>query len=293
MVAKWYICNLGKDQHIQRLYYAVNEAGREAVVLSLKEMYEMTETPSDERACVVTSGSIWLNTHLRENRPNWIGNWHDESLYLCQRYYAYFGKYITQQNYVMMPLAEVVRQRKSLYDKLGVERQLFIRPDSGMKEFTGEIVCEERFDSFQQMAYDNPKVTRDLLCVVSSPVKIKKEVRLVIRRGKVVAGSTYRIAGHIISEPLEEQPESVEIIAFAEKVLADNPPPLPPIHVLDVAVHEDRLSVMEVGCFCCAGMYEIDRRKLVTAVSEAAEEEYATFCANAESAKAEGTVGPS
>lgn len=279
MKAKWIICNLGKDADIQNLGYAVQESGRDAEIISLKDMSEMLDTFNDEKACVVTSGSIWLNGYIRKQRPNWIGNWYNPQLFTCQRYYAYWGKYITQRKYTMLPLAEVFRQKERLYAEYasvdGSRRSLFIRPDSGEKEFAGEVIDYDRFNGWKDAFIDPCDLSPDLLCVVSYPVEIEKEMRLVMQKGKVVTGSTYRIHKHILQEPLEELPDRTEIIAFAERVCSDNPPPLPPICVLDIAVHEDGYSIMEVGCYGCAGLYKCDRRKVAIAVSEAAEEEYA------------------
>ena len=95
---------------------------------------------------------------------------------------------------------------------------------------------------------------------------------MVIKDGKVITGATYRIAKHIADEPLDEAMD--EVVAFAEKALADNPPPMPPVHVLDIAIEPDKMSILEVGCFCCAGLYCCDRRKIALAVSEAAETEF-------------------
>lgn len=272
MKAKWIIVNFGKQDQLTQLFYGIQEAGREAEVVSFKDFVEMTETFSDERACIVTTGSIWVNTHTRKMRPNWAGNWHDESLFTCKRYYSFWGKYLTQQDYMMLPLGEIERRKDWLYQKVGVEDEMFIRPDSGAKEFTGELVSKGRFDAWlNEVKGVN---TADLLCVVAPPRRLDRELRLVIKDGKVVTGASYRIAKHLAQEPLHEMNGMDKVVDFAEKVLADNPPPLPPVHCLDIAISGDNISVLEVGCFCCAGLYCCDRGRIAVAVSEAAEEEF-------------------
>ena len=276
--AKWLICNLGKDDHIQQLYYGVLESGREAEVISLKQFAEMVETPSEQRACIVTAGSIWMNGEIRKMRPNWAGNWHDESLYDCTRYYTYWGEYITQQNYIMLPFAEMVRRKDWLYKTIGVDDQIFFRPNSGGKEFTGAAIGKGAFDSWAKhvsgVEFNFETLKKDLLCVAAKPKRLKKEFRLVIKDGKVVTGSAYRIAMHAWMEPLEDAGEKDDVVKFAEDLLAKNLMPLPAAHVLDIALEDDRISVLEVGCFCCAGLYKCDRRKIALAVSEAAEAEF-------------------
>jgi len=276
MKAKWLILNIGKDNHINELFYGVQECGRTAEVIPLKDFYEMLETPSPESACIVTSGSIWANSYVRKQRPNWVGNWHDESLFTCSRYYSYWGKYITQQNYVMLPFSEIRRRMDWLYSDIGFEDEIFIRPDSGAKEFVGEVVSRGRFNAWETEAKNGENWKSDLLCVVAKPQNIDREFRFVIKNGKVVTGSTYRLAKHISMERMADIDDISAVIAFAEQALADNPPPLPPVHVLDIADCGGKFSILEVGCYCCAGLYESDRRKIALAVSEAAEEEFAS-----------------
>lgn len=272
MKAKWLIVNFGKQEQLNHLFYGVQECGREAEVVSMKDFVEMLEVPSQERACIVTTGSIWVNEYTRKQRPNWSGNWHDETMYTCQRYYSFWGKHLTQQDYVMLPLAEIERRKDWVYDKIGVEDDVFFRPSSGAKEFTGEVIGRGRFNAWLDQIKD--KNTADLLCVAAPPKKLDRELRLVIKDKKVVTGATYRIARHVADEPLTEGPYD-KVVEFAERVLADNPPPLPPVHCMDIAIEGDgRLSVLEVGCFCCAGLYCCDRRMITKAVSEAAEEEF-------------------
>lgn len=274
MKAKWIICNLGKDDHIRSLFYGVQECGRTAEVLSIKEFYDLLETPSDERACVVTSGSIWANTYVRKQRPNWCGNWHDESNFTCSRYYSYLGDHITQQEYVMLPFAEMLRRQDWLFQAFGVDDEIFIRPDSGAKEFCGEVISRARMASWAEFVSGGENWRKDLLCIVGRPKRMDREFRLVVKRGKVATGSIYRFAKHIEMTPLDNIEDQNDIINFAESVLAEAKMPLPPVYVLDIADSEGKLSVLEIGCFCCAGLYECDRRKIALAVSEAAEEEF-------------------
>lgn len=275
MKAKWLIVDVGKQEALTQLFYGIQEAGRTAEVISLKDFNEMTEALDEKRDCVVSVGSIWSNTVLKKMRPNWIGNWHDESLFTCRRYYSFWGQNITQKDYVMLPLAEIERRKDWVYDKVGIEDEMFIRPDSGAKEFTGEVVSRSAFDAW--LNRNKQYNTRDLLCVVAPPQRIDRELRLIIKDKKVISGSTYKIAKHVAQYalgPLEDR-EMDKVVAFAEEVLAGESPPLPPVHVLDIAVQGDRISVLEVGCFCCAGLYFNDRRAIAEAVSEAAEAEFA------------------
>src|SRR5205823_131995 len=110
-------------------------------------------------------------------------------------------------------------------------------PDSGDKDFTGEVVAYECFEKWVDHLKSFNEVPMDTLCVASAKVPISKELRLVVVGGKVVSGSTYRVNGEIDLQPLDDQPDAASILDFANLVLATNPPPLPPVHVLDIACH--------------------------------------------------------
>ena len=276
MKPKWLICNLGKDEHIQSLYYGALENDIPVEVLSLKEFAELLEPDNDEKACVITMGSIWLNTYARERRPNWFGCFHDKKTFLCSTYYKHWGQYITQKDYFFCTLDELRGTWGFTKPRFkGEDPKFFVRPDSGEKEFVGEVVRVKDFDIWYKRVTEVYSVKPDEKIVVSQVVDIDKELRLVIADKKVIDGSVYKAGNHLWMSNLNDQDDKDEIIAFAEKVLNDNPPPLPPYHVLDIAVHPDKsMTVMEVGCFCCCGLYDCDRRKIVPIISDVAEREY-------------------
>lgn len=267
--AKWQICNLGKDIHIQELHYGALECGRESKIVSLKDIAEIYESASDEQDCIITCGSIWSNTALKEVRPNWIGNFHNKKMFCCSSYYPKWGKYLTQKNYCFLPLAEVIRRIDWVFDNFSVEGEIFIRPDSGEKDFPGNLKSKKALLGWYR---SSPEALPSLMTVVSSPVDILKEIRLVIADNEIVAGSVYKMAKHIHTEGL--QAVDSKVIEFVKKVLRDEPPELPPYFVLDLAEEPDGLSIMEVGCFCCCGLYDCDRRKVAEGVSRAAERFY-------------------
>lgn len=270
MKAKWLISNLGKDVQIQALNYAVQETGRESKIITLGDIAEMIETESQEKDCVVVCGSIWGNKALQQARPSWIGNFHNKKQFCCSSYYSYWGKYLTQQHYCMLPLSEVIRKKDWLYETFGKDGLVFIRPDSGEKEFNGELVHKEMFNYWQECVFNNPESTPDIICVVAKPVEILKEIRFVIADNKVVTGSFYRIAKHLHYASLDED-SWTECLDFINAILAENVHKLPPYFVLDIAIEPDKMSILEAGCFCCAGLYECDRKKIAESISISAE----------------------
>ncbi len=276
MKAKWIISRLSSDRAMWNLSYAVQEADREVEVLSIDECLTQLYEPNNEVACKVVIGTILVTKTAKENRPNWIpGSWHIPDVFKCSNYYSYWGKYLTQKNYAFLPLGEVIRRKEWIYATFAKDESLFIRPDYGEKSFNGEVVSIEHFEEWVEHVQSGWAVPMNTMCVVSSIEKIGRELRLVIADGKVVTGSVYKVGRGVFWDSLEKQTDSMAIVEFAEKVVADNPPSLPSVYVLDVGETDGVYSVIEVGCFCCAGLYECDLRKIASKVSEAAEKEFA------------------
>ena len=277
MKAKWIITLYGQDDDVNSLYYTIASTGREVEVVTLKHMFEeIIDKPSQEKACVIVTGPTSVTIRLGRSKSMWVpGTYHLSDTYKCSNYYAYIGEHLTQRKYTFLPLAEIDRTKDYLYEQFGVEDKIFIRPDIGEKAFTGLVVHKNQYKNWKETRDCTPLST-NILCVVSSPVKIERELRLIMHKGKVVTGSTYYVMGMKYDEPLEEQPNKQAIIEFAENA-ASKLKEFPPVYVMDIAVDEFGLSVMEVGCVNCAGWYASDLRKTVEAMSEAAEFEYTDY----------------
>ncbi len=276
MQSEWVICNINDNEDLNKLAYAVQETGRKASVVSLEYVANLEK--DNERKCVVTKGSIWSNRSLLKSRPNWIGNFHSKEKFLCSNYYPVWLKKITQQNCIMLPFSRIKTEKDKIYKNLGIDDTIFIRPDSGEKEFNGELVVYERFNNWHEYVSANltnldTEREEDILCIIASPVLIEKEFRLIIADGKVVTGSTYRIQKHLISESIEDHPEE-GLIKFVESLIRDRSPRLPPYYCMDIAKTKEGFSILEVGCFCCCGLYACDLRKIAEKISESAEKFY-------------------
>jgi hypothetical protein len=263
------------------MYYAVQEAGREVDVISLKDCFEKHSESRTDRDCVIFRGSINGSSLIKQNRPNWIGTYHSQPTFCCSNYYSYWGKYLTQKNYIMMPVAEVLRKWDWLFKTLGKNNKLFIRPNSGEKEFNGQLISHEMKESWKMMTVCIQNCLINEMCVISSPINIQKEFRLIIADNKVITGSLYKELDFIKSEPLEDQRDKSDIVEFAERIINDDvnspvykPPTLPPVYCLDIAFASGEYSILEVGCFCCCGLYLCDIHKIAIEVSETVEKNF-------------------
>lgn len=270
MIASWILCNVGNPDRISELAYAVQETGRVATILSLKETYALTEVVDQESRPIIFRGSLNLSCLLKQVRPNWSGSIHSRSDYLCSRYYPAWGGNLVQNEHFFISYGELLRRWDSTFDLLSVDGKLFIRPDSGEKEFNGAVVHRKNKDVFvSDCSFRGVK--NQELCVISPPVEIEQEFRLTVANGRVLTGSLYREFGTVMHLPLESYPDSIQrdIVEFAETRLKELT--FPKIHCLDIAVVGGKYMVLEVGCFCCCGVYGSDLKKIAQGISEAIE----------------------
>jgi hypothetical protein len=218
------------------------------------ELYE-----DDEDRCVVFYGSLNLAKHLMRcgrisRRPIVYCTLPN---YDCRRYYAHLGKFLLNGRYIMLPYAEMSRNKDLLFESLGQDGTVFVRPDSGDKTFTGQLVYNDSFDKdYERLGlYD---VKPDTLVVVSEPRNLIGEWRFVVVEKKIVAGSPYK----------DSRPVPTEAYELAERVAMDGYEP-DTCWVLDICqTQSGGFYLLEIGSFSCAGLYKCDMEPIVREVSQ-------------------------
>jgi hypothetical protein len=151
-------------------------------------------------ACVVAHGDIELVSRIAHERRWTPGAFATIEHFYCSSYYCRFGDHLLNRDYVMLPFGELARCREFLFRTVGLGERTFVRPDSPLKLFTGQIVARESFETdFEFMGfYEFPKYS---LVVVSSPRDIETEWRFVVVDRRVIAGCQYKNAGVMNSQP--------------------------------------------------------------------------------------------
>lgn len=223
--------------------------------------------PLDFSYPIVTQGSIQFND-FTSRLNSYVGinlNLYPEinvRNYDCTSYYPHYGWELLNSHYTMLPFGEIKRKKEWLFSVFGEDNCLFIRPNSGLKEFTGQIVKYESFEKdLEHMSFYD--ITSNLLSIVSRPRPIDWEARFIVVDKKVITGSYYRI-DRLHQERLVED----RLIESAQNLVNDIRWQPDDIYVLDLCDCNEELKVVEVGAFSYAGLYRCDRNKIVEAVSE-------------------------
>lgn len=220
--------------------------------------------------CVLFYGSLNLMRQLLRQK-SWIPcGWCTLKNFECSTYYAYFGKFLLNQDYIMMPAVELLRQKNFVYNKMGIDDCVFVRPSSGFKEFAGAIVpFKEMNENVLGFGFyhENP----ELLTVVTTPKVIAKEWRFVVAKKKVITGSQYRLGKDV-------EPELVKMTCnaavFAQNIVDAAEWEPDPIYTLDVCESNGELYLLELNAFSTSGLYDCDLEVIVRVASEMAEEEW-------------------
>lgn len=221
-----------------------------------------------EEDFVIFFGSINAVKYIQNKYPKWIPNsWCNWDILKCSYYLSYFGEFSIHQNYCFLPLSEIFRKKEKLYKNYGIDNQIFIKPDTNDKVFSGGLVALENFTEWWNDA-NLYKPDKHCLCLISEPSKIIKEYRLIVSDNKVLTGSRYKINGEI--EISKEVPK--EIIDCAENIMNSVDFVPHPIYCLDLAKLDNKtIKMLEIGSVNCAGLYDCDLELIIDKCSEIAE----------------------
>jgi hypothetical protein len=290
--AKWLLeLDLFTDTEMN-LINTIKKSGREVKTLKyipfeqdlnyIKKLY-------NENDCVIFYGSLNLGRKIQRNCSFIPGVYLNERNFECTSYYPKIGDELLHTSYTMMPYGDLLRRKNDMFRLYG--DLLFIRPNSGLKEFTGTVLDKNNFeDGIKLAGFYN--VEPDLLCVVSNAKNIKKEWRFVIVNNTVISGSLYRdwtISPELLyhnsttrdiilknSKSIIEYCTDDKAFKYANKIAKMYNPDN--AWTLDVTLTENNeYKVIELGCFSCAGMYGNNLTKIVEKISEDAENEWRNY----------------
>jgi hypothetical protein len=176
-------------------------------------------------------------------------------------------------DYIMLPWGDLKARWKEVYVDLLKCYEIFIRPMSGDKSFTGQAIFYSDFlfeaNSTQQLT----SVTDETIVMIAKSKKqeIKGEFRFIIGAGEVIAGSEYRWDGNL--DIRRDWPAECEALA---KQVAELPWQLDTVYTCDVALMADGVpKIVELNGFASAGWYAADQKKIISRVTEIAEAEHA------------------
>ena len=222
--------------------------------------------------CVIFHGTLNLARQLQKQR--WIpGIYCNFNNFNCLTYYSYFGKYLLNSDYMMLPLLEIIRRKEYIYNLYGTDNSIFIRPNSGTKTFTGGIFEKERLEKeYDLLSKYAGKPVDQILCIISSNKNIESEYRFVIINDKVISGSQYKKNDKLYeSKNIDEKAWKLASKIASEKWQPDR------VYTIDICKSNNKYYLLEINSFSCSGLYKCDCKKIVKEVSKEALKEYGEY----------------
>ena len=273
MEVKWLIEDFEEDGTLDPLLAEIKKQGMESDVINYVpfEVGEYNKFKDDD--CVVFYGSLNLAKQLQREKP-WVpGSYCNFNNLRCVTYYSYWGKYLLNQDYTMLPILELSRKRDYYYDKMGIDDCIFIRPDSGAKTFYGNVYPKEHLDSELKTMEGYAGLPLDqILVIISSPKIIEKEFRIVVVDGKPISSSLYKDGINIVAEEGCDD-QSWEL---SQKIGKDLWRP-DTAYTLDICKSNGEYYLLEANSFSCSGLYGCPVEPIVREVSRAALEEHNSY----------------
>jgi len=284
MKAKWLIEDFNRDEHVKLLIEAIKRHDMEHQLI--EEPFESGSKcyPNSSKECVIFYGSLNLGRQLRREK-RWIpGVYCDLEQFKCTTYYAYWGKFLFNQDYAFIPVKELGRRKDWIYKQFGKNDRVFIRPNTGFKTFTGAVVKQENFDKDYEWMVKYSDDTS--LAVISTPKNIIRESRFVVADKKVITGCFYKWDGSKLSN--ENIPEPNKEWKYAQQI-ADECWEPERMYVIDICEDKGhyhplrryipenicgKFHLLEVNSFSCSGLYACDSDVIVKEASRIAIEEW-------------------
>jgi hypothetical protein len=267
------------DAAIEPLQQEILSQGHQVKVVDYLGGYTNYEQLFQEDECILFYGSLKAAARILgdKNRrglpwiPGIIGTM---SNYHCSHYFTYLGRWLLNSSYCILPLAELSRRVTDPNDLvitglLGKQDRLFIRPNSPLKPFTGEVCSSQQLANLQSFMNRNCLFNPEILVVVAPPMQIEAEWRVFVSGDQILTASQYQRAG----EPYYQAGMPEEIKALAEEVLRCGWQP-DPIWALDLCWSKGNPYVMEIGTLSCSAFYQCDLALIVEKASVIAQQEW-------------------
>lgn len=273
MDVKWLVEDFEGDGSLNPLISEIKSQGMQCEVVNYTPFQGGEYNQYSNEDCVVFYGSLNLARQLQREKswvPGPICNFKNMC---CKTYYSYWGEYLFNQDYIMLPMLEIKRRREEIFKQFGIDDTIWIRPDSGAKTFAGQTVplefLDKDFDLFGSYA---GKPIDEIIAIISSPKVIDKEFRIVIVDGKPIAASQYKRDGKL------DIKEGCDFNAWnkANSIASEDWQP-DIAYTLDICLSNGGYSLLEANSFSCSGLYACEPKFVVKETSEAALKEWKDY----------------
>lgn len=178
----------------------------------------------------------------------------------CSRYYHRFKNLMFNNDHFFVTKAGLKLSKNILpWSQIPPTQRVFIRPDSGGKEFTGTYICKKWFEKDIDIVLKNTSMLDSDLILVSTYKDSVEEFRGVVLNGKLISVSKESFNGVKISSKFYKQ-----ILEFAKSFVFPN---ISFCYTVDFCEVDGKIRIVEANSFNCAGLYNVNYDKIVKEIS--------------------------
>lgn len=251
----WLIEELEKDNPLKAYFDSIN---RKYTFWEKYYTYKNDDHIYENYDINVVSCSLSTLNKIHSN--SCIPIWYDPKKFSCSHYYSYYGNHLLNDDYIILPIHDMMRRKTWLFKTFGVENSIYYRPDTGDKPYSGGISSIKNFDYDLDYALKRGKTKETDLCIVSSPKSIKNEWRCILVNGKVVASSKY-----YSNFSLDMEEGCPDIVKSKAEDIAKIWSPYQ-VFVLDICLSGDEYCLVEMNSFNSSGLYKANIKNIVDSI---------------------------
>lgn len=228
--------------------------------------------------CVLFYGSLMRGRQMLKFTPYIPGVFLTIDNYECHKYYGYYGDALVNSDYLIFGLNDVLRNKEKIFNYFK-SSSVFIRPSNGYKTFTGQLLSNDKFEEDLRVLcyqYGAGAIDLDQLVLISKCQDIKEENRFVIinenDKNRIIDGNKYMVERELINERIVDQ----NAWNYAETIINNYTPDR--AFTIDIAKMSDgSYKILEIGTFCCAGLYNMNLDLVVSQINNLVINEYNDF----------------
>ena len=205
---------------------------------------------------VVFHGSLGNASRIAKEKLWSSGAYCNTEGFHCSRWYPKVRDYLLNLHYIKTTVRILVDQPLVVCRELPLRGNLnvFVRPDSPLKPFSGRVVPLGGLTS-RQLDHGFYYVDLDLPIIVAPVRELGAEYRFVVVANKVVASNCYTAKDQV--------PQGANDLAIEISSTFESPDP---VYVLDIVETDGGYALLEINPFSGADLYECDLAAIVAAI---------------------------
>lgn len=277
MKVRWLIEKYLFEEYENQLKQLIIDSGNLCTIVDDTDIFfdfdKRIKNKYTQNECIIFYGSLQLGRQIWEKTNLIPGVFLTIDNYECFKYYGYYGDELVNSNYIMMGLNDLNRRKNEIFKYFNSDK-VFIRPSNGYKSFSGQTLSFDNWDKELHLLFSSyGGLDLNQLILLSEFKEIEEENRFVVinneKGNEIIGGCTYSRNGELLKEYEYDKKSYLYINNYINNYTPDK------AFTIDVAKMKDgKYKILEIGTFCCAGLYNIKLENIVKQINKLCLNEY-------------------